>query len=72
MPHPHPHAFGFLNPAAREGLTLSRRNLLKAGLAGLGGLTLPELLQARDGATGGSRPPLAKDTSHAVTSAVAT
>lgn len=48
MPHTHPHAFGFLNPRDREGLTLSRRNLLKAGLAGFGGLTLPGLLAARD------------------------
>ncbi|MDB5308865.1 MAG: hypothetical protein JWO38_3067 [Gemmataceae bacterium] len=49
MPHPHPHTFGFLNALDREGLTLSRRNLLKAGLAGFGGLTLPGLLRARDG-----------------------
>ena len=58
MPHSHSHAFGFLNARTREGLTLSRRNLLKAGLAGFGGLTLPALLQARN--SGGSRPPLAK------------
>src|SRR5262245_42939207 len=52
MPHAHPHAFGFLNAARREGLLLSRRNLLKAGLAGFGGLTLPALLQQRaSGAT---------------------
>ena len=43
MPHSHPHAFRFLNPGVREGLTLSRRNLLKASLAGFGGLTLPGL-----------------------------
>jgi hypothetical protein len=49
MPHSHPHAFGFLNARDREGLTLSRRGLLKAGLAGFGGLTLPGLLHARDG-----------------------
>jgi hypothetical protein len=48
MPHPHPHAFGFLNAARRDGLLLSRRNLLKAGLAGVGGLTLPALLHARE------------------------
>ncbi len=48
MPHPHPNAFGFLNAARRDGLLLSRRNLLKAGLAGFGGLTLPALLQARE------------------------
>lgn len=48
MRHPHPHAFGFLNAARRDGLLLSRRNLLKASLAGVGGLTLPALLQARE------------------------
>lgn len=48
MPHAHPHAFGFLNGRTREGLVLSRRGLLKAGLAGVGGLTLPALLHARD------------------------
>src|SRR5438045_647858 len=58
MPHAHPHAFGFLNARTREGLTLSRRGLLKAGLAGVGGLTLPGLLRAQE--PGGLRPPLAK------------
>src|SRR5262249_9562255 len=48
MPHPHPHAFGFLNAKRRDGLLLSRRNLLKASLAGVGGLTLPALLQPRE------------------------
>ena len=48
MPHTHPNAFGLLNAARRDGLLLSRRNLLKAGLAGIGGLTLPALLQARE------------------------
>src|SRR5947199_1432100 len=48
MPHLHPHAFRFLNATAPEGLLLSRRNLLKAGLAGVGGLTLPGLLRARE------------------------
>lgn len=48
MPHQHPHAFGFLNPLKREGLVAgSRRNFLKAGLAGMGGLTLPGLLKHR-------------------------
>lgn len=45
--HTHPHAFGFLNAARRDGLSLSRRNLLKAGAAGFGALTLPALLHAR-------------------------
>ena len=47
MPHPHAHSFAFLNPGEREGLSLSRRNLLKAGVAGFGGLTLPALLRQR-------------------------
>lgn len=46
--HAHPHAFGSFYPRVREGLTvLSRRNLLKAGLAGLAGLSVPRLLHAR-------------------------
>lgn len=49
MAHAHPHAFHFLNPERRDGLLLSRRNLLKAGAAGFGALTLPSLLRARDG-----------------------
>jgi hypothetical protein len=47
-PHSHRHAFAALNPLEREGLVLlSRRNMLKAGLAGLAGLTVPGLLRAR-------------------------
>ena len=47
-PHQHAHAFQCLNAEVREGLVLSsRRNFLKAGLAGLAGLTLPDLLRAR-------------------------
>ena len=49
------HAFEFLNPRAREGLVIgSRRNFLKAGLAGVGGLSLPDLMrrQAQGMATG--------------------
>src|SRR5262249_37674716 len=46
--HSHRHAFGNFHPLEREGLTvLSRRNLLKAGLAGLAGLAVPELLRRR-------------------------
>ena len=46
--HGREHAFSFLNGRAREGLTVfSRRSMLKASLAGLVGLTLPGLLQAR-------------------------
>ncbi|WP_020468672.1 DUF1501 domain-containing protein [Zavarzinella formosa] len=46
MPHSHPHAFTHFNPLVREGLALpSRRNLLKAGLAGIAGLSVPSLLR---------------------------
>ncbi|HEV3146616.1 MAG TPA: DUF1501 domain-containing protein [Gemmataceae bacterium] len=42
------HAFEHLNPLVREGLTVcSRRNMLKASIAGLAGLTLPDLLRIR-------------------------
>lgn len=53
--HDHPHAFTSFNPRVREGLVLSsRRNFLKASLAGLAGLTLPGLLrhQATAGRSG--------------------
>ncbi len=43
--HAHTHGFQSLLPRDREGLTIpSRRNLLKAGIAGMAGLTLPALL----------------------------
>ena len=46
--HSHPHVFGGLNPLEREGLVVvSRRNMLKAGLAGMAGLSLPDLLRCR-------------------------
>ena len=46
--HARQHAFAFLNPRDREGLTVcSRRSMLKASLAGLAGLTLPGLLRLR-------------------------
>ncbi|MCA9113490.1 MAG: DUF1501 domain-containing protein [Planctomycetaceae bacterium] len=42
----HDHAFNAFNPLVPEGLTvLSRRNMLKASLAGLGGLSVPGLLK---------------------------
>lgn len=50
-PHPahrHQHAFTWCNAQQREGLVLlTRRNLLKASLAGMAGLTLPDLLAQR-------------------------
>src|SRR5579875_3834013 len=54
--HVHPHAFSDFHPREREGLTLlSRRNMLKAGLAGLAGLSLPGLLRHRAGAAAANR-----------------
>src|SRR5205823_5033954 len=54
--HSHEHGFVSLNAREREGLTvLSRRGMLKASFAGLAGLTLPGLLQARTEAAQGGR-----------------
>lgn len=56
--HDHAHAFGSLRPREREGLVMAtRRNMLKAGLAGLGGLSLPGLLAARSIGAEGKRAP---------------
>ena len=45
------HAFVNLNARQREGLTvLDRRGMLKASMAGLAGLSLPNLLQLRSAA----------------------
>lgn len=42
------HAFGSFGGTQREGLCLvGRRNMMKAGMAGVAGLTLPELLRHR-------------------------
>jgi len=50
------HAFNHFNPLVREGLTVcSRRNMLKAGLAGIAGLSLPELLKQRANAAGAGK-----------------
>jgi hypothetical protein len=52
----HAHAFASFQAREPEGLTLlSRRNLLKAGLAGLAGLSLPELLRRQAEATAAGR-----------------
>jgi hypothetical protein len=46
--HSHYHTFTSFNPLEREGLVLvSRRNMLKASLAGLAGLSVPGLLRGR-------------------------
>jgi len=46
--HNHDHAFTAMNADRAEGLTVrSRRNMLKAGLAGMAGLSLPQLLRTR-------------------------
>lgn len=42
------HAFGAFGGTSREGLCLvGRRNMMKAGLAGIAGLSLPDLMQHR-------------------------
>ncbi|MEX2286326.1 MAG: DUF1501 domain-containing protein, partial [Planctomycetaceae bacterium] len=46
--HVHQHAFDDFHALDREGLVLQgRRNMLKAGLAGIAGLTVPRLLETR-------------------------
>lgn len=50
------HAFTELNPRIREGLTvMGRRSVLKAGVAGMAGLSLPELLRAKAAAVRGGK-----------------
>lgn len=54
------HAFENFNGRRHDGLTVfSRRGMLKAGMAGLGGLSLPGLLEARE-QTAGNKPPSGK------------
>src|SRR5262245_41876997 len=56
MKHHHQHAFTAFNPLRREGLVLaSRRNFLKASLAGIAGLSVPELLRQRAERTAAGR-----------------
>ncbi|MCP5557403.1 MAG: DUF1501 domain-containing protein [Verrucomicrobiaceae bacterium] len=46
--HSDPHAFMFMNPRVRDGVVVhSRRSVLKTSLAGIGGLTLPGLVELR-------------------------
>src|SRR5215831_16008464 len=55
--HSHQHAFTDLRPREREGLMLlTRRNMLKASLAGIGGLSFPRLLETRARAAQTDRP----------------
>jgi hypothetical protein len=50
--HTPDHAFVAMNARLREGLVVhSRRSVLKASLAGMAGLSLPKLLEAREAAT---------------------
>jgi uncharacterized protein (DUF1501 family) len=58
----HSHAFEEFNALDREGLVVaSRRNMLKAGLAGIAGLTVPSLLATRAKAVeAGKSPPTGK------------
>lgn len=56
MHHSH-HAFTDYYPLVNEGLTVrSRRNMLKAGLAGMAGLSVPNLMKIRAAAAESSRP----------------
>ncbi|MEZ6061706.1 MAG: DUF1501 domain-containing protein [Planctomycetaceae bacterium] len=51
------HAFSNYHPLTNEGLALrGRRNMLKAGLAGIAGLSLPALLKTRAAASESGRP----------------
>jgi len=54
--HHHRHVFSSLNPLEPEGLVVGRRNMLKASLAGLAGLGLPDLLRSRARASEAGRP----------------
>src|SRR5947207_12652988 len=55
--HRHDHAFEEFHALRPEGLILrTRRNLLKAGIAGIAGLSLPALLQRRAEASRAGKP----------------
>lgn len=56
-PHVHRHAFTHFNALTEEGVVFrTRRNMLKAGLAGIAGLTVPDLLRSRAEAAQAGRP----------------
>ena len=55
--HDHANAFGDFNGTLRDGVALTdRRGMIKAGMAGMAGLSLPGLLQAREAARKSGRP----------------
>ena len=55
--HSHAHAFSMLNARRREGLSLvTRRGMVKSGMAGMAGLTLPALLRLRADAAQTGKP----------------
>ena len=55
--HSHDHAFTGLNPRVREGLVMqNRRGMLKASLAGMAGLSLPQLMRVRAEAARSGQP----------------
>ena len=57
--HSSNHAFSSLRPRELEGVTVfGRRSMLKAGLAGMAGLTLPGLLEAREQSTAAGGKPI--------------
>ena len=55
--HSHDHAFTGLNARVREGLVMqNRRGMLKASLAGMAGLSLPQLMRVRAEAAQSGQP----------------
>jgi hypothetical protein len=58
MSHVHDHAFQSFNARQREGLVLhSRRNFLKASLAGIAGLSVPHMLRSQAQMSAAGRTP---------------
>ena len=55
--HPHINTFSDFHGTLREGVSVTdRRGMIKAGMAGLAGLSLPGLLQAREASKKSGRP----------------